>query len=242
MTSLPTDQLQRGFTLAELAVVLVIVGILLGGLIMPLSAQLDSRNISDTNKTLTDARDALLGFAAANGRLPCPALSTTSGLESPVGGGSCTGSTVSNPVTGFVPAATLGLTPTDSQGFLVDAWGNRIRYAVTAYSTHLYTTANALKSNWPNRPTDPPTLLTLASTAASGGTLTDNAVAVIFSVGRNKSATTGIDESHNLNNDRFFISHEPTAANSTGGEFDDIVTWIAEPILFNRLIAAGRLP
>lgn len=62
----------RGFILMELTVVLVIVALLLGGLLIPLSAQRDGEAIRGTEKYLADIRDALLGFAVANGRLPCP--------------------------------------------------------------------------------------------------------------------------------------------------------------------------
>ncbi|HRK78209.1 MAG TPA: prepilin-type N-terminal cleavage/methylation domain-containing protein [Thiobacillus sp.] len=54
---------QRGFTLIELAIVLVIVTILIGGLAMPLSAQIQARRIAEAKKTLEEAREAILGYA-----------------------------------------------------------------------------------------------------------------------------------------------------------------------------------
>lgn len=54
---------QQGFTLIELAIVLVIVTILIGGLAMPLSAQIQARRIAETNKTLEEAREAVFGYA-----------------------------------------------------------------------------------------------------------------------------------------------------------------------------------
>jgi prepilin-type N-terminal cleavage/methylation domain-containing protein len=54
---------QRGFTLIEMAIVLVIITILIGGLAMPLSAQIQARRIAETKKTLEEAREALLGYA-----------------------------------------------------------------------------------------------------------------------------------------------------------------------------------
>ena len=68
---------QNGFTLIEMAIVLMIVGLLLGGLLVPLSAQMDQRNISDTQKAMSEIKEALIGYAMANGRLPCPAVPTT---------------------------------------------------------------------------------------------------------------------------------------------------------------------
>lgn len=141
-------QYLSGFTLAELAVVLVIIGLLLGGLFMPLSGQMDSRYRADTDKALSDAREALIGFAIVNGRLPCPADRTiasantdagaeaviaaggpcrcttaTSGIAVAVGGTACNETSPSS-VTGVLPWATLGLPETD-------AWGNRYTYRVT---------------------------------------------------------------------------------------------------------------
>ena len=66
--------MNRGFTLIEMAIVLMIVGLLLGGMLVPLSAQMDQRNISDTQKSLSEIKEALIGYAMANGRLPCPAI------------------------------------------------------------------------------------------------------------------------------------------------------------------------
>ncbi len=74
-------RLQPGFTLAELAIVLVIVGFLLGGIMAMFSSQTDTRKWNDTQSRLEAARDAILGFAIANGRLPCPANSTSAGAE-----------------------------------------------------------------------------------------------------------------------------------------------------------------
>ena len=54
---------QRGFTLIELAIVLVIITILIGGLAVPLSAQIQARRIAETNKTLEEAREVAVGYA-----------------------------------------------------------------------------------------------------------------------------------------------------------------------------------
>ncbi len=48
------------------------------------------------------------------------------------------------------------------------------------------------------------------------------------------------DETANGDNDRVFVSHTPTPPGLN--EFDDLVIWISPNILYNRLIAAGRLP
>ena len=56
----------RGFTLIELAIVLVIITILIGGLAMPLSAQIQARRIAETKKILEEAREAIIGYAIAH--------------------------------------------------------------------------------------------------------------------------------------------------------------------------------
>jgi prepilin-type N-terminal cleavage/methylation domain-containing protein len=56
----------RGFTLIEMAIVLVIITILIGGLAVPLSAQIQARRITETQRTLGEAQDAIIGYAIAN--------------------------------------------------------------------------------------------------------------------------------------------------------------------------------
>lgn len=118
--------LAHGFTLTELAVVMAIVGFLLGGLIYTLSAQIEQRNFEDTRRRLEQARELILGFAIVNGRLPCPATAASAGDEAPAGGGTCT-----TGYAGWLPARTIGYQQTDTGGYAIDAWGNRIRYTVS---------------------------------------------------------------------------------------------------------------
>lgn len=245
------DGRQRGFTLVELAVVLVIIALLSGGLMMTLTAQMDSVAISETRHRLNDARDALLGYAAAYGRLPCPAAPGATGVERPAGGGPC-----DNSWDGLLPAITLGLNPTDENGYALDGWGNPIRYAVTRYAnnTHCaspnlcFATSNGIKAIWNGDSTPAPDLKVcntatgiVGASCAAGATLTDDAVAIILSRGRNGGlAPSSADELANDGSDRVFVSHLPTAAGAN--EFDDLVIWLSPNILYNRMIAAGRLP
>jgi len=61
---------QRGFTLIEMAIVLVIITIMIGGLAMPLSAQIQARRIAETNRTLEEAREAIIGYAMIHSNSP----------------------------------------------------------------------------------------------------------------------------------------------------------------------------
>jgi prepilin-type N-terminal cleavage/methylation domain-containing protein len=248
----------RGFTLIEMAVALFIITLVLGSLLVPLTTQVEQRKTAETQRILDQAMEALLGFAAVNGRLPCPASSTSNGLEVLVipspNGGQC-----SNPFNGFFPAATLGISPVDAQGYLVDGWGsvqNRVRYAVTntnpVCSPYPYTTAGGLRACWSTitgggaLPT-----LSVCSTStginvgdcAAGAKLTDKAPALIYSLGKNApTGGTGADEAENLSNDRAFVWHTQAAAGATNGEFDDIMVWMSPNILYSKLINAGQLP
>lgn len=248
LSVIPRRSNDNGFTLAELAIVLVIVALLTGGLLMTLSAQQSMQRRAATEKILQNANDALSGFVITNGRLPCPAAPETTGIESPLGGGACT-----HPWTGFVPAITLGLTPTNEQGYAIDDWGNQIRYAVTTSNSETFTTnisSKSIRINW-NSGLAPD--LRVCSTAAnltgssatadcaSSKVLANTAIAVLFSRGENGAITpTSDDEKANGDGDRLFVSHPPTPRGSN--EFDDLVVWLSPNILYNRMIAAGRLP
>ena len=117
---------ERGFTLVELAMALFVMALLMGTVMYTLSAQNDQRMRTDSLRSLDEAKELLITFAIVNGRLPCPASTSSNGFESPIGGGACT-----NFYNGYLPARTIGFQPQDSSGYGIDAWGNPIRYAVS---------------------------------------------------------------------------------------------------------------
>ena len=113
---------QRGVSLLFVAVMLIlIVGAILAFLaLFGTSHQGDS--LADTAARLAKARDALDQFAAATGRLPCPADPTAStGDENPIGG-----STTCPTEQGTLPWKTIGLRSDDG----LDSWGWKISYRV----------------------------------------------------------------------------------------------------------------
>lgn len=233
---------QRGFTLVEMAMVLLIVGLLLGGLLPTISGQIEQRRNNDTRKQLDEIQQALIGFAIINGRLPCPASSATSGQEDPVlPNGTCTHPYDNN---SYVPAVALGLSGTDSSGLLEDAWGNPFRYAVSQAGSKEFTTLNGMQLAGISSLTNAD--LKICNSAGCATTLTSNAIAVIYSTGKNGGyGGTGTDETENPNvnhNDtnKLYVSHEPSTA--SGNEFDDILIWISPNVLATRMVAAGKLP
>lgn len=243
----------RGFSLVEMAIVIVIITLLLGAVLVPLGTQVGQRNTDNTRNMLDNIKDAIIGFAVANGRLPCPASAASNGVEDPVGGGLCKAA-----FDGFVPAVTLGITQTDAQGYAIDAWGNRIHYAVTDSNSNAFTTFTASNSmRIVGMSSLSPNLAVCESSPAGGPppcgtalTLASNAVAIIFSSGSNgaNASDYGPDEIANFdpNNpsaaDGVFVSHTSSQSGSSIGQFDDLVTWISPYVLYNRMISAGQLP
>ena len=165
-----TRTIAEGFSLVELAVVMTIVGFLLGGVLYTLSAQTEQRNFEETRRRLDQARELVLAFAITNGRLPCPARSAATGAPVTIAGDEvrtlgadpeCVGDAVIDNYGGTSGAVTLGLLPAraigyqqvDSSGFAIDVWGNRIRYAVARLATGCtvtyphFTNATNLKTN-----------------------------------------------------------------------------------------------
>lgn len=252
---------ERGFTLTELAVVFVIMGLLLASAMYTLSAQTEQRNFEETRTRLEAARELILAFAVVNGRLPCPATATSSGDEAPVGGGTCT---APGPYGGWLPARSIGFQVSDAAGYAIDAWGNRIRYAVSAAApancavaptNPHFTHAGNLRANGMTcRPDDlvvcrSATGITASDCGAAANAVTNQStpnkpiVAVVFSTGKNGAiGGGGADEAANVNGDAVFVWHTPAPAGAAGGAFDDQMTWITVGELYGKLIAAGLLP
>jgi prepilin-type N-terminal cleavage/methylation domain-containing protein len=231
----------KGFTLVEMAVVLVIFGLLMGGLLIPLSAQRDIGDYNETRQKIALIKEAIMGYAIANGRLPCPASPTLASSAVGAGTQSCGLSA------GVVPWADLG-TPE------LDAWNGRFTYIVTP-SFEDEISANTVT---------PPSTCTTTPTAASfalcsegslsvnnsaGGSVATQVPAIVISHGKNgfgsyrsdgsqfSSTAATMQESQNLDTATPFIYSE-TIQNG----YDDFVDWVSINVLFNRMVTAGKLP
>ncbi len=257
MWSSPSPERPRGFTLIEVMVVIVILTLLLSGLVLPLAAQLQMRRGEETRRALGEAREALLGFAAAHGRLPCPASESSAGEESFAAGGDASNGDCSNFYDGFLPGAALGISPLDTQGFMRDAWGsprNRVRYAVFGGGSSVGGVVNPLTRIGGMRAATLPSLgaashyVYICSTGvaanASGcgpaaNQLTRRAAFVLLSLGANARATppVGTDEARNVSGAPVFVYREASADG-----FDDVVQWAPLHLVVNRLLSAGLLP
>ncbi|HTJ97072.1 MAG TPA: prepilin-type N-terminal cleavage/methylation domain-containing protein, partial [Rhodocyclaceae bacterium] len=228
---------KHGFTLVELAVVLFIISLLLGGLIISLPAQLDQKNNAETRQLLNDSKEALIGFAmthsATDGSLkpylPCPDTDND-GKENRDAGGGCTSQE------GNLPWADLGLGQTDP-------WGNHLRYRVSSsfaksdVGFSLATSPTLKVCDVAPAPSCTGVATSLPAIVLSHG---KNGLGAINQSGAANSSPSGPDEAANADSDDTFVMHLPSDA--TGNTFDDIVVWLPSATLFNRMVTAGKLP
>ena len=251
---------QRGFTLVELSIVILIIGLILGGLAMPLATQRDNARIRDAGEQLDDVSNALEGFALVNGFLPCPATPSSNGTAAG-GGGTCT---VQH---GFVPATTLDIEGSRNEdNLLLDPWGSPLRYSVSSSDADgdgqwdFVTPGEMRDVTMPVLSPD----LTVCSTSAGSSstacgapndTLSNQAPVVVLSLGKDWNAFSSADQVENVGTtlgggpsgtsyrvaaDVVFVSRG--RSNQPGAEFDDSIRWISANGLYRGMVAAGRLP
>ena len=231
---------QSAFTLTEMAVVLVILSLLLGGLLIPLSTQQDAKAAAETQTTLDEVRASLLGFAMSNGYFPCAAKSATDGTEDRnTTTGAC------NTSRGFVPWVSLSTAK-------ADAWGRLLRYAVTpdfANSANKFTSSTTRRITIKSRDINN-NLVSLSNA--------NDIPVVIFSQGKNGYLATlesgeklpdcsngecpngnGDEDANDAGNtdagNAIFIQRQISASTASAGTFDDILVWIAPNALFYRM-------
>jgi type II secretory pathway pseudopilin PulG len=238
-----------------MAVVFVIASLLLATAMSTLSSQQERRDAEETARRLNTAVDAVIGFALVNKRLPCPAVAASSGIESPATGGACTTN-----FGGFLPAQSLGLQPTNSSGYLVDTYGNPIRYAVASAITgtgcpgatpHFTSQANLKSNGMSCKPNDIDVVCSLVGAgvdAKCNSTIhvaaTQTIAFIVFSTGKNgaNTGTYGADETENTNGDAKFVYHPISDSTSAYGAFDDLMIMVPAGVLYNKLLGAGVLP
>ena len=259
----------RGFTLLELTIVIAIVGLIMGGLLMPLAAQLEGLKYRETERRLRDVKQALEGYAVINGRLPCPDIL---GHPDEIGGQALDGredcelvEAGADTAEGLLPWRELDVSP-------ADAWGNVFRYGVTEEfvrpvrlgagcsddrldlcdpgQVQLYTRGDDLS--------------TVARENKARIFLVTGAPAIVLSAGPNgigarpvdgplRSPVQGSpgDEAENYDQDGLFAVRTRTLGGAdcddeTEGRafcpFDDLAVWLSRPVLIGELIDAGQLP
>jgi prepilin-type N-terminal cleavage/methylation domain-containing protein len=221
----------RGFTLIELAIALVILALLLGGLLLPLSTQIKARRVQETQRILEQVRESLIGYAlshrdslaSANPYLPCPDVDGDGVSDG--AGGNCTA------VTGSLPWVTLGTGE-------ADAWGNRFQYSVTpAFSNSVAgfvrfpAATPADRSVCVSATCTGPSIVPAAVIVSHGS----NGYGARNSTGSVNVAPTSQDELENSDGDAVFVHRAASGEDSALGEFDDLVAWLMPDYLFARV-------
>lgn len=231
----------------ELAIVLVIIGVLVGSFLGTLGARIDNTRRAETWADLEIIKNAILGYAYSSGGpyLPCPCTTDcgTNALTLPGQENRASGTCASD--LGYLPWGTLGLKPADS-------WNTLYRYWVDPD----FSDSNA-GSVFDLNDTGSGLIRTRKPDGNATAQLATNAVVVVFSHGKNAYGglsaegkarlaipAGNIDEMENTDTNSEFVSRTPTDAGATsaGGEFDDIVFWISEYELKARMVETGMLP
>lgn len=136
---------QSGFTLVEIAIVIAITGLLMGGSMMMIKPYVETAKINATRDKLERIADSLAQFQQNYHRLPCPAVSNstppggepfgapiqsgtngTNFVTQGCGAGGAWNGTIPDQYTGIVPFRALGL----NEDNVRDGYGNLITYTV----------------------------------------------------------------------------------------------------------------
>lgn len=247
-------RLNHGFTLVEMAIVLLILGVLTRAAIAPLAAIHEHRNVQVTSRELDKIRESIIAYIVARGALPCPlaepghlnpATSNTSALSQNLGDApsDC------GIERGGVPAKVLGLAGRlNEEGALVDVWNRPYLYSVSL-SNHAQR-GNQSVADWtqageaaqvgvPYLTADIVICMRMRPNDCSGSDIRANQVAfLIMSYGQDNSETGAQRE--NLDDDQVFLlqPHSQVADN----RFDDLLVWGTAADTMYWMLRMGWLP
>ncbi|MDO9041018.1 MAG: prepilin-type N-terminal cleavage/methylation domain-containing protein [Desulfocapsaceae bacterium] len=247
----------KGFTLAEMAIVVLLGGIMLTMGIKVLTVTMQNTAITETKARQERIRTALIGFLRTNERLPCPDIAATPTGTAP---GACN----ANPAQGYgvVPWTTLGISQNDA----LDGWGNFFTYRVAnrrpaaVVKDWTTTPASTTTSYTIGELSHPSTALTINELNAAGAALTSTttqAVVIIFSHGKNgfgakttkgtniapPPAANAGETTNNTATTATFVKRPYTDSSTAfNGPFDDIVDFMTPQDLLQPLINDGTQP
>lgn len=239
-----------GFSLMELAVVLMIIGTLMSGVLVAVSQTAENNRITNARAQLREIEEALYGYAQAYGRLPCPATDTSAPYED-----RDAFTDVCSSSHGFVPSGTLGIYgSTNADDLLLDPWQQPLRYSLitTAGANNPdFSSKTSIQSFFNNGTTisnlSDVELFRVCEDDLCAAELSDIVPAVVMSLGKNWSEYTSADETLNAGDQTmggYAIKddYDFVATNYSEDNFDDQLVWLSPYILFNRLVSAGKLP
>jgi len=203
-----------GFTLIEMAIVMVVIGLLAGGgtFVMGMLTERKARN--ESIDYLYQAKEALLSYASTQGTLP-QASANTDGTVTDGDG----------QADGFFPYLDLKLKPTDF-------YKRVLKYEIDPnLDTDLATTCNALKAGLVGDPDvvdadGSVSAFPVAAVLVSSGPMDADGDGNIFDV---VTSAVGLHEGDNTDGDPNYLRYPPN------DDFDDLVVYIGEHELYSVL-------
>jgi prepilin-type N-terminal cleavage/methylation domain-containing protein len=237
--------LTLGFTLIEMAIVLVVIGLILSGGLVAVAPVIQNSKNAETNQKLDRIEQALIVHTIRYGCLPCPAAGATASTAAGVGQAlddvvypsGCADNTC-DAQQGVVPWVNLGL----SEGDITDGFGSRISYAVDADLTGDTDMQRTPPSTYPGGDL---IVQNNAGTELTGGTAGNRAAYVLIGHGSNRAfgfmasvggAALTSPYSSSLEEDNSdgtpAYRQDDLNDNRTGDVyFDDLVRWRSAPMI-----------
>lgn len=248
---------QGGFTLIEIAIVLLVVTILLGYTVALFPIQQELKQYRQANLEMDQIMASLVAFAQINARLPCPDTTrggnVVDGFEDRKNLDDC------EAFYNFLPGRTLALDGDyDSSGRLLDPWGQPYRYAVSEVTSTDgdvdLVTVNGVRNE--GIAVAIPDLFICDDSNAngndidcsdvSGNDVVLNVAAVVVSTGKDRGTILSNIQRENTDSfddgkdDKVYIYS--TRNDTPGSEYDDVVKWLSTNVLYSKMIEAGQLP
>lgn len=203
---------QKGLSLIEIAIGIIILGILISGMTLPLAAQMQTRQLKENEAYLEQIREALLGYVIQHGVLPCPSLD-----QNGIAASNCLDWSETQ---GFLPWKTLQVRAKDAWQ---TAWMYRANRAFVNAAQPIYSE------------TVPDTTLPIQISDLNGDPLHEVSQKnlpcfVVISAGKNQRF-----DGENQNHDAIYHANIQTP------NFDDQTIWSGSPQLFYYLTLAGKI-
>lgn len=236
--------IQSGFTLIEITMVMFILGLLMTAFLEPLASRVEEEERNNTQIQLDEIEQVLYGYVLQNKHLPCPdcrdALTEDCGTvntndindgEEDISADTCATET------GNLPWVNLGIKGTDQ-------WDNNFTYHVDKTFADRNIATN-----------DGTGCAASATLGISFSLCSDGDITVLDSSGGNNVATDipvivvshgknwafrSLDEEENTNKDPIFVDKD--YSQEDGAEYDDLLIWISPHILKTMSVKAGMLP
>ncbi|MBF0419945.1 MAG: type II secretion system protein [Magnetococcales bacterium] len=253
---------KSGFTLTEMAMVMLIVGILASLGMSFLNATMNQTSYTVTKQRMAAIKEAMISYLRVNGRLPCPDTVVTAptgaaaaSCSSPVTGSASNALDHVDTSFGILPWQTLGL----QRDAVLDGWGNFFTYHVSAVNGSYYFDWT-IQRNFSDTDKGEFTIQQKNANGGSSGSDVQWVVLAIVSHGPNGNGAytvkgtrnvlpTGSDELENTNGNVTTITNAQKVTyvkrdfsdNSSlaTGAFDDIVDYMTVADLVGPLIKEG---